>query len=191
MGIFPKKRNIITPLNWDGTFTIDSLKSKSASLSWSTKDLKLFLPFSINNMLSCLGIWTKGSEKETFSYIGQLWKYIQIHRKNLSKENSILLGDFNSNSIWDKTDRWWNHTSVINELEEIGYLSLYHCQNNEKQGHESVKTFFHQKNISKAYHIDYVFCSKDIVSKSKLTIGNKENWLNISDHMPLIIEIKI
>jgi len=189
IGIFPKKGNKVTSIKRQGIFEIEGIKSKSQSLKWSTNELKLFLSFKINNKYNALAVWTKGSDKEIFNYIGQFWKYLQIHREELSTEKTLIIGDFNSNSIWDKTDRWWSHTDVINELKDIDIESLYHYQTIELQGEESTATFYLHRKIEKPYHIDYVFCSKDILTKSKIEIGPVETWLKVSDHMPLIVEI--
>jgi exodeoxyribonuclease-3 len=50
-------------------------------------------------------------------------------------------------------------------------------------------TFYHQKNTEKAYHIDYVFVSSDLLQRCHLNFGAKEKWLPISDHMPLCMDI--
>jgi exonuclease III len=190
IGVFPKKGNIVSALNWHGKFTINGIDTRHSSTQWTTSDLKLFLPFALNNHFTILGVWTKGNDSEAFGYIGQLWKFIQIHRKDLNQKNTLIVGDFNSNSIWDKPDRWWSHSGVVNELEYLNLKSVYHTQYNEYHGSESQPTFYLQKNLAKPYHIDYVFVSLDLLNQSSLRVGNFSNWLKVSDHMPIELLLK-
>lgn len=189
VGIFARNNNVARPLKWDSSFKVNGLKSTSKTLSWKTSDLRLFVPFVLNNHYTFLACWTKGKPDQVFGYMGQFWKYLQIHRNELTGNNILIIGDFNSNSIWDKPDRWWNHTSTVDELSDIGIESLYHYQFKESQGNETRATFFHQRKIDKPYHIDYAFLSKNLIGSSKIEIGSVIDWLRFSDHMPIIINV--
>ena len=190
LGVFPKSNNTVDLLDWTGTFQIQGLQSSSSSTSWATGELQLFLPFSLNGKYTVLSCWTKGDETQIFGYMGQFWKYLQIHRKDLSQENTIVLGDFNSSAKWDKNDRWWSHTDTISELASINIESLYHYQTGELQGEETEPTFYLHRKESKPHHIDYVFMSSELLSISRLELGKVSSWLCVSDHMPLYVELK-
>lgn len=153
--------------------------------------LECFLPFKLNKMVSILAVWSKQNNSPTFAYIGQIWKYLQKHKHVFSNENSIILGDFNSNTCWDIWDRWWNHSDVVRELAEIGVCSIYHEQYQEPHGQESQSTFYMYRKSDKPYHIDYVFLSQLLLKKSSLEIGDKNFWLQHSDHIPLVVELDI
>jgi exonuclease III len=189
LGIFPKRGARIQTLPWTGQFSISGLSSIHKSISWTTSELKEFIPLTINGALTVLAVWTKGSRDDVFGYIGQLWKYIQIHRAELSGPGTIVIGDFNSNSIWDRKDRWWSHSGVVAELAELGLRSLYHEKRAETQGAELEPTFFLQRDINKPYHIDYSFISSELLACAELTLGRPTDWLSLSDHMPLAVEI--
>ena len=190
IGVFPKNGNTVRALDWNGEFKMQGLHSNNQSIKWKTADLNLFLPFILNEELTVIGVWTKGNDSQVFGYMGQFWKYLQIHRCDLGGPKTMIIGDFNSNAVWDKSDRWWNHSDVVAELAEIGISSLYHVQFLEEQGKESSPTFYLHRNEEKPYHIDYAFMSTDLIKKSELIIGKKKDWLNVSDHMPISILIE-
>lgn len=188
VGIFSKK-HLLEKSNWSGNYDLFINKSTTPTLSWNSKQLQTFLPCTINNDLQLLAVWTKKNSSPNFGYIGQLWLYLQIFRKNLSHKKQIICGDLNSNTIWDEWDRWWSHSNVVDELRSIGIESLYHYQYVEKQGEEKRPTFFHQKKQEKTYHIDYVFLQESLMKKANLEIMKPDIWLQYSDHMPLVFEI--
>ncbi len=189
LGVFPKRNNRVAVKDWNGSFAIPGLQSNSNTVRWTTGDLQLFLPFALNDEIAVVAVWTKGVDARVFRYMGQMWKYLQIHRAEISQSNTLLLGDFNSNTIWDKRDRWWNHSDVVDELKELGMQSVYHQQFSQAHGEETTPTFFLHRKESKPYHIDYVFASKDLLGRCQIEIGEKETWLAVSDHMPVCVSV--
>lgn len=192
IGVFSKKNIDIKKLAWNGSFKIEGLNSRSNLISWETSDLKFFLPFSINDTFTVLAVWTKGKQAERFDYIGQIWKYLQIHRKELQKKKIFIIGDFNSSQKWDKSkriDAWWNHASVVEELTDVGFESLYHFKTKELQGLETTATYFHHKQKESPHHIDYIFASRDMLPFLTLDIKKYNDWITLSDHMPLVLAI--
>jgi len=189
IGIFARNGNRIRSLHWQGEYTLQAIKNQSASITWQSKELQSFLPCRVNDIFTIVGIWTKKANSPNFGYVGQLWKYLQVHKSKLSGNNMILCGDLNSNSIWDQWDRWWNHSDVVRELKEIAIHSLYHNIENEDPGKETKNTFYLYRNQDKPYHIDYVFLSKNLLDSSSLEICKPEPWLEYSDHVPLVFTI--
>lgn len=188
IGVFAREGLALQHLQWEKSYSL-FFNNDLPDIVWQTKDLKLFLPFEVNDYLF-IAVWTKGSDKEVFGYIGQVWKFLQIHRADLMNRKVIMMGDFNSNAIWDKLDRWWNHSDVVRELSDIKIESLYHVLFNEQQGEETRPTFYMHRKEKRPYHIDYAFCSHELLQKSSLQIGNATDWIELSDHMPLIIDIE-
>ena len=151
--------------------------------------LELFLPCRINQDTHMLAVWTKQADSPTFKYIGQLWKWLQAHADFLRTDKSLLIGDLNSNAQWDVWDRWWNHSDVVEQLSQLGLSSLYHQVFQERQGHESLATFYMNRKLARGYHIDYAFLSSDLLPRSTLELGLPADWLPHSDHMPLIVDM--
>lgn len=187
IGVFAR-RGIASALNLSGRYRLSGLHHERPAQEWATDDLQLFLPFEYAG-LRLLAVWTKGSDDQVFGYVGQLWKYWQIHRTTFSQPLSLVIGDLNSNQRWDKQDRWWNHSDVVAELSAGGLESLYHYQTGEAQGSESSPTFYLHRHSARRYHIDYAFLSKDLLLDARLTVGDPEYWLSASDHMPLIVDL--
>jgi len=165
---------------------------KIERISWSNKyqdhSVKYFLPVRVNNTFNILGVWAHKNNSPNFGYIGQLWKYLEINKRKI--EGTMVLGDLNSNKVWDQWDRWWNHTDVVSELEKLKIFSTYHYYFKESQGEESRPTLFLQRKLEKPYHIDYIFAPDFLLRKMKaLEVGKYGEWIEFSDHMPIICEL--
>jgi exonuclease III len=175
IGVFAKDQYLLEKLDWTNIYM--------------NHPVKYFLPFTIDKKHTFLGVWTHKNNSPNFGYIGQLWKYLKVNIQNL--ENSIIIGDLNSNKIWDQWDRWWNHSDVVDLLSSKGIESVYHFKFEEKQGEEKLPTFYLQRNFAKSYHIDYCFASKFYMDKLEdYRIGDFNEWSEHSDHNPIFIEFK-
>lgn len=176
LGIFAKSNIAIEKLNWNHNF-------RGRELQW-------FLPAKINSNFNIVAVWSHHADAVAFPYIGQFWLFMQ-NNKALFK-NSIVCGDFNSNSIWDTWDRWWNHSDCVKELAEINLFSVYHQITGLKHGSEEKKTFYLQRNLEKGYHIDYIFADADLIKNRTtcLECGDFSEWKDKSDHVPILWEFK-
>jgi exonuclease III len=176
IGVFAKEHIILEPLDWNSKY--------------EEHEVKLFLPVLINKKFQLLSVWTHKNNSPNFGYIGQFWKYLKTNKEKF--EDIIIVGDLNSNSIWDQWDRWWNHSDVINELKECEIESVYHFVNNEEQGKEKTPTFFLYRNIEKGYHIDYFLIKSKWLQKiEKYEVKERDYWLKYSDHLPQLLDIRI
>ncbi len=106
------------------------------------------LPLSVSNnktKLIIFAIWAQKPEKHD-CYTEHIWNAVHFYINLLEKESVILVGDFNSNSIWDKPNRIYNHSNLVSFLKNMKIHSTYHTYNNEEQGKETVPTLFmHRK----------------------------------------------
>lgn len=160
------------------------------ALNWSTAGASYFLPARVNNDLEIIGVWTQTAQATRDKYVGQLWTYLEANADKLH-ENTIVCGDFNSNTICDKPKQYWNHGQCVERLAKSGLVSLYHTAHAEPQGQERCPTFYLQRNLAKPYHIDYAFAhpSRFMTANPSFQIGAPEHWLQHSDHMPLVCDL--
>ncbi len=142
-----------------------------------------------NKKINLFAVWAMPNKNDkSKNYVGQVWGAISCYKKLLN-EDSILVGDFNSNAFWDNKIKNGNHTDVVNYLSDKNISSVYHKLNNVDHGKESEPTFYLVKNIKKPYHLDYCFLSDGMFSsKTKISVGTYHDWIRLSDHTPIIIE---
>jgi len=107
----------------------------------------------------------------------------------MTRSNTLILGDFNNSVVWDKTKGINNFIDIADSLSGKGLRSAYHDYVREDFGKESKSTFYHTRNQDKPYHIDYCFIPKTI-DLVNVKIGAYEDWIDYSDHVPIIIDIE-
>lgn len=137
-------------------------------------------------------IWANNPDDKDGQYVTQIWKAINYYEEILSGKRIILIGDFNSNTIWDKPRREGNHSTVVKKLASKKIFSTYHVFHKQEQGKEEHPTLFMYRHKDKPYHIDYCFASEYFIKILKnVEIGSYEDWTEYSDHKPLFINFDL
>ncbi|MES2646977.1 MAG: endonuclease/exonuclease/phosphatase family protein [Bacteroidota bacterium] len=99
-------------------------------------------------------VWAHNPGDEDGRYITQVWKAITYYDNLLTDKPSMLIGDFNSNTIWDnKKNRMGSHSAVVKQLEDKGIFSTYHIHHKQTPGTEKHPTFYLYRHENKPYHI--------------------------------------
>ncbi|MBN8686959.1 MAG: endonuclease/exonuclease/phosphatase family protein [Chitinophagales bacterium] len=155
------------------------------------EDFKMIIPIEVADGefdFNLFAIWANNPTDRDGQYIEQVWKALLYYGNLLTDTKTILVGDFNSNSIWDKKHREGNHSDVVKHLERKGIFSTYHLYYKQKQGAEEHPTLYMYRRKDKPYHIDYCFASKELLDKvSSVEIGDFDEWTKYSDHVPVIV----
>ena len=155
------------------------------------QDLQMIIPVAVTDGqfdFNLFAIWANNPTDGDGQYIEQVWKAVQHYSALLNDTKTILVGDFNSNTIWDRKHKQSNHSNVVKLLEDRGIFSTYHIYHKQTQGAEQHPTLYMYRHRDKPYHIDYCFASKDLLNKlSSVEIGDFDTWIKHSDHVPVIV----
>ena len=167
------------------------IKNGSASLDpIHNPNLINFLPIRSDN-IKILGVWAYNHRARKFGndVSGETIAAIEYYKKWLANKDlpCVFGGDFNNSVIWDKPNKENNFQNINSKLGSLGFASAYHSITNDEFGSEENATFFHTKQESKKYHIDYLFL-KSLRCKS-INLGQYQDWIKLSDHSPLIVEL--
>ena len=155
------------------------------------QDLQMIIPIAVTDDqfdFNLFAIWANNPTDRDGQYIEQVWKALNHYNNLLTDTKTILIGDFNSNKIWDRKYRDSNHSNVVKLLEDKGIFSTYHLHHKQTPGAERHPTLYMYRNKDKPYHIDYCFASKDLLDKvSSVEIGDFDEWIKYSDHVPVVV----
>ena len=141
--------------------------------------------------LTVFAVWT---QKPFYNdnYTEQIWNAVHHYTDLLNRENIIIAGDFNTNTIFDKPNRIANHSNLIDFLKSKNIISTYHYFHNQVQGQEKDPTLFMQRKKDRPFHIDFCFASTSLIDKLiNVEIGSYEAWTKHSDHKPLMVTFNI
>jgi exonuclease III len=135
-------------------------------------------------------VWACVGTRRAEAYIGQVHRLLDSIERKSPAAFTIILGDFNSNSIWDHQHRINSHSDAVERFRKLGFKSAYHEYFQGAQGAERHPTYWHTKKKTKPFHIDYVFLSAKLSSRLKrVEVGHHKDWLSCSDHAPVVVEL--
>lgn len=180
-------------------------KHEFQAIEVESKEGGFYTACHLENGLNILGIyaWHKNdSGKGIKDYSKDLLKDLEKNQKILNN-NFIIAGDFNMDkSNWEE--------EIPSILSSKGLVSAYHKETGEPYCNETKKTHYDDIYIDpfirwrEVSHIDYIFVPRD--RKIKFELGNRDEWIyrdrnyrnekensdqDRSDHLPLIVDIKL
>jgi exodeoxyribonuclease-3 len=154
-------------------------------------NIKMVVPISVSGGeidFTLFAIWANNPDDPDGQYVEQVWKALSHYDAQIKSERTMLVGDFNSNTIWDRKYRAGNHSNVVKVLGDKKIYSTYHLHHKQTQGKEKHPTFFLYRHKNKPYHLDYCFVSEDIAARiEKVSVGRHNFWKDYSDHVPVIV----
>ncbi len=118
---------------------------------------------------------------------------IEHYQKFLAAAPGCVAGDFNANAHWDAVGRYAKFSTVDGLLQGAGLRSAFHAKHDVELGRETDHpTHFFQRNAERGFHIDYAYVPAAWVPDlNSVTIGTAEEWIGVSDHAPLIVDVTL
>jgi len=155
--------------------------------------IEFVIPIKIRNKFEfyLFAMWAMppigGDEGMTYPY--QIEKAVKKYEDILKSNQSILIGDYNTPHIEKPVEK--TGFLVVESFKKLEIFSAYHEYFNKGFGEHSHNTFYQHKKAEFKHMLDYCFASKSIIEKiSKVEIGRDEDWMEFSDHCPLIVDIE-
>ena len=150
------------------------------------------IPVQVNGPKSftLFAVWT--TKDKALPYVRSLSTALDLYVGLLGQgAPAVVMGDFNSNAIWDKQHpKHLNHSSMVDRLDKVGLVSAYHNHSSIDHGQETTSTFYMHRKKEKGFHIDYCFLPRAWAeSISTVRVGAFEDLAEASDHRPLLVQI--
>lgn len=159
------------------TFRVDP--SWDPTLPW-------FLPVHAGE-LRVLAVWASVLTTSR-RYVRLIHEALDRYDDFLDHPRTVIIGDLNSNSVFDGKHRGRSHTDLVDRLSRKGLTSVWHHHHHEAHGQESRPTFYMYRRPERTWHLDYAFVSSSLLANAALAIGEPDPWLSLSDHLPLILD---
>ncbi len=109
----------------------------------------------------------------------------------LARGRSVVIGDFNNNLRWDRPS-YPSFAGTLDELGAKGYASVHHARSGEQHGAEATASLYWRRHRDQPYLVDHAFAPAEWLPRVRsFQIGDPDAWRDISDHMPLVLELEL
>lgn len=150
--------------------------------------IRYIVPYKVkieNADIYLFSVWTK-SEGCKKTYIGQINESLNYPEYQPLLDNSIFIGDFNANKIWDIKEGVSSFENALSSIKSHNMKSAYHTFPNESFGQEKQATSYQSQGN---FHIDYCFVPDSIKVNNVELLEFEKN--KISDQASMIIDISL
>ena len=133
-----------------------------------------------------VGVWTYATKIRKNSY-RQAHAGLTENSEWIAKVPTVVMGDFNQNLSFPGDTM----KTLLEITDALGLGSAYHHFFDEKFGKETRPTRFPDDKGEKPTHLDYCFLPKEWIPMiDRVEVGTYSEWGQISDHVPLIVDLK-
>jgi exonuclease III len=154
--------------------------------------LKYCIPIRVTgkNNFNLIAVWAGPGPDRQLRYVRQIYKAVEQYIDFIRENQTVIIGDFNANKIFDPKNEEGNYSSLISKLAAEGLISSYHDYYGEEHGCESRNTFYLYRKADRPFHIDYCFIPRQWQENLRqVSVGSFEEWIGQSDHCPIMVEL--
>jgi exonuclease III len=196
LGNINKEKDLGIGIFWKDGIRI-SLKQEWKDDLRHNSDFRYLVPYKVEGnfeTFTLIAVWTKNKTdvSDPLDYVQKAHAAVDRYKSiGLLKGHVILIGDFNSNDIWnDRYRKEWNHSALVEKLGEIGIKECFFPLEKNKY-----HTFYYYRNNEEFWVVDdYCFASVDIAKSAKLSVPDSarvKRWNGLSDHCPIIVDFDL
>jgi len=185
-------------VGWTGTYPTKGLGvfarpelGASLDMSWD-KTREWFLPVRLDALgIDVLAVWAMNQRGGEGQPKWRTRRALDHYAAFLGQGRAVVIGDFNDNVRWDRPS-YPAFAGTLEELGAKGYVSLYHARTGERHGAETGATIYWRRKLEAPYLIDHAFLPEAwLGAVARFDIGAPDGWLGESDHMPLVLDLRL
>jgi len=189
---------------WKDGIKIDQKQEWKDDLRHNS-DFRYLVPYKVEGnfeTFTLIAVWTKNviktDKNDCLDYVQKAHAAVDKYKSSgLLNGRIVLIGDFNSNVIWDKSYKEGkNHSALVKKLKENEIIDCSDINGENKQS-----TFYYYTKTGENQVIDdYCFASTDLGKSAKLSIPGSDEWTQengvkrwrgLSDHCPIIVDFDL